>query len=94
MIMTNGVSGIIRKSGNVYGIVGNTETVNGDISKAENVYVKELIFKNYFEFPSIGETDKLYIAKDNNATYRFDDKSNAYVCIGRDYTEIEVIQGI
>lgn len=92
--MANGISGIIRKSGNVYGIVENTETVNGDISKAENVYVKELVFKNYFEFPSIGEADKLYVAKDENATYRFDDKTNTYICIGRDYTEIEVIQGI
>lgn len=39
---------------------------------------KELFFSNYLEFPNIGEPDKLYIAVDENAIYRFDEKQNIY----------------
>lgn len=70
------------------------QNIDGNINKATNVYVKELEFKNHYEFPAIGEPNKLYIAKDESAIYRFNDTNNTYVCIGRDYTNIEIIQGV
>lgn len=78
----------------IKGKVGKSNTVSGNVNQATNVYVKELEFKNHYEFPAIGEPNKLYIAKDESAIYRFNDTNNTYVCIGRDYTNIEIIQGI
>lgn len=66
--------------------------VRGDINAANRVYVKELRFANHYEFPSIGDSECLYIAIDENATYRYDDEERAYFCVGRDYKEIEAIQ--
>lgn len=66
--------------------------VRGDINAANRVYVKELRFANHYEFPSIGDSECLYIAKDENATYRYDDEDRAYYCVGRDYKQIEAIQ--
>lgn len=66
--------------------------VRGEINVADRVYVKELRFANHYEFPSIGDSECLYIAKDENATYRYDDEDRAYYCVGRDYKQIEAIQ--
>lgn len=66
--------------------------VRGDINAANRVYVKELRFANHYEFPSIGDSECLYIAKDENATYRYDDEDRAYYCVGRDYKQIQAIQ--
>lgn len=66
--------------------------VRGDINAANRVYVKELRFANHYEFPSIGDSECLYIAKDENAIYRYDDEDRAYYCVGRDYKQIEAIQ--
>lgn len=80
----------IRITGNING----AGSVSGQIGKAQSVYVRELEFKNRFEFPNIGKADMLYIALDEKAVYIFDGEQNVYHCIGRDYREIEIIQGI
>lgn len=41
--------------------------------------------------PAIGDIDYIYIVKDENATYRWDEDELRYVAIGRDYNEIELI---
>ena len=64
------------KGGNVHG------KVQGVVEKARTVYVTELSFKTYKEFPNIGEEDKLYIATDEDATYRFDTKLMVYKMVG------------
>ena len=69
-------------------------SIVGNVDKAENIYVKEIEFKNRYEFPSIGKENMIYVARDENKTYRFDEESLTYYCIGSDYNEIEVIQGI
>lgn len=66
----------------------------GGVQKTASTIVKELTFNNRFEFPSIGRSDLMYVATDENRTYRFDEESLTYYCIGSDYNEIEVIQGI
>lgn len=77
------ISGKISAKGNV----------SGKLGRADRVNIKELTFANRFEFPSIGEADKMYIATDENAVYRYDEADRAYYCIGRDYKNIEVING-
>lgn len=51
-----------------------------------------LVFKNRFEFPNIGSESVLYIAKDENAIYRFSATDNTYIFVGTDYHEVESIQ--
>lgn len=89
MISSSVIKGHGIKSG-----ISSKQKITGNISKAENIYVTELIFSNHFEFPAIGEENKLYIAKDENAIYRFNKADNIYICLSRDYTEINIIQGI
>ena len=88
------ISGIVSASAKISGNVSGLGSVIGQIGKAQSVYVRELEFKNRFEFPNIGKTDMLYIALDEKAVYIFDGEQNVYHCIGRDYREIEIIQGI
>lgn len=86
------ISGRITPRGKIGGSIGGSEKVYGKIGRSERVYVKELRFANHYEFPAIGDSECLYIAKDENATYRYDDEERAYFCVGRDYKEIEAIQ--
>ena len=91
MVVNGKVSAYSKR---ISGNIGNNGAVNGDIQKAENIYVKETEFNNRYEFPSIGKPNIIYVAKDENKTYRFNEDSLTYYCIGSDYNEIEVIQGI
>lgn len=89
------ISGKVSVGGNsVSGSVNSSRDVSGNVDKAENIYVKEIEFNNRYEFPSIGKENMIYVARDENKTYRFDEDSLTYYCIGSDYNEIEVIQGI
>lgn len=45
----------------------------------------------YLSFPSIGTSESLYIATEENAIYRWDDTKLMYYCIGRDYNDIKII---
>lgn len=56
---------------------------------AEIVYVAT----NYLEFPSIGNIKQIYIDTENNALYRWDGTATKYFCVGRDYNEIQIING-
>lgn len=88
------IKGKISAGARITGNINGSGTIGGQIGKAQSVYVRELEFANRFEFPSIGNADMLYIALDEHAAYIFDDEQNVYHCIGRDYREIEIIQGI
>ena len=45
------------------------------------------------ELPNIGVENCIYIVKEENATYRWDDTNLKYFCVGRDYQEIQIING-
>lgn len=74
------------------GNVSAKATVRGIVEKATTMYVQELHFRSFLEFPAVGEADKLYISTDQNAVYRYDEHALGYVCIARDYSEIDTIQ--
>lgn len=70
-----------------------SDTLKGNIEKPTGGGTKsEISFKSYKEFPNIGKAEKLYIATDENAIYRWDSEENVYICIGRDYDDISAIQ--
>lgn len=56
---------------------------------AEIVYIAS----NHLEFPSVGKIKQIYIDTENNALYRWDDIATKYFCVGRDYNEIQIING-
>lgn len=78
----------------VKGKISGGQAVRGNVGKAETVIAKEVSFNTRFEFPSIGESEIMYVATDENKMYRFDENSLTYYCVGSDYNEIEIIQGI
>ena len=43
--------------------------------------------------PNIGSENTVYFVKNENATYRWDDAGLRYYCVGRDYEEINAING-
>ncbi|MBS7328943.1 MAG: hypothetical protein KIG68_09415 [Oxalobacter sp.] len=45
-------------------------------------------------FPNLGEDNSLYIAQDENALYRWDTATLRYICVGRDWQDIEIIRSI
>lgn len=45
------------------------------------------------DLPNIGLSNKTYFVTSENATYRWDEKKLTYFCTGRDYNEIEEING-
>lgn len=88
------IKGKISAGARITGNINGSGSVSGQIGKAQSVYVRELEFANRFEFPSIGKENMIYVALDEHAAYIFDGEQNVYHCIGRDYREIEIIQGI
>lgn len=73
----------------IVGKVMSGGTIAGAVSTAEKVNVSELHFSNRYEFPNVGESGVLYIANDENAAYRFDEKQNVYALIGVGFDAIE-----
>ena len=55
--------------------------------------ITPIIFKNRYEFPSVGEADDrtVYIATDENRVYRWDATAMMYLIIGADWHEINLI---
>ena len=43
--------------------------------------------------PSLGNTGTVYFITDENAIYRWDEDGLRYVCVGRNYEEIKIING-
>lgn len=55
------------------------EEIDAAVDTVASLYNnKELIFSTHEEFPNIGDVEKLYIATDENAIYRFDGDLNIY----------------
>lgn len=48
---------------------------------------------SYLQFPTVGNPNRIYIDISDNATFRWDDTSLKYYCIGRDYAKITTIDG-
>lgn len=44
-----------------------------------------------YDLPNIGKPEVIYIIKDEDSIYRWDDSTPKYYCIGRDYNNIELI---
>ena len=64
------------------------QTINTLKTYADNKVVTVESFK---DLPAGGNSSAIYIVKDRNKTYRWDDNLVQYICIGSDYNEIDII---
>ena len=48
---------------------------------------------NFASLPAVGSEACIYIVKNQNKTYRWDDVASQYFCIGSDYNDIGIIDG-
>lgn len=62
-----------------------TRTITGDI--------KPIQYESKLNFPNVGSENLIYVDTQDSALYRWDNKTLSYICVGRDYTQIEVITG-
>lgn len=75
---------------------GETDNIIINVDNKDKVItgsIKQIQYESKLEFPSIGSEHLIYIDISENATYRWDNANLKYVCIGRDYNEIEIISG-
>ena len=61
------------------------------ISSSSNLIVQQ--YDSLYKFPNVGKESVLYIDKETNRSYRWDDTNLKYYFVGSDYEEIEVIDG-
>lgn len=58
-------------------------------NQSENIVQKT----NYLLFPTVGDSNLLYVDTENNTVYRWDSSMMKYFCIGNKYSDIDVISG-
>ena len=54
---------------------------------------KEVQVSTLFDLPQIGQVGIVYIVVKENAAYRWDAEGGNFICIGRDWNEIQCING-
>nr|DAW16599.1 MAG TPA: hypothetical protein [Caudoviricetes sp.] len=74
-----------------YPICVNVQNIKGEQGEKGDSGAES--FANKADFPVVGDENKVYIARDENAVYRYNADDLYYYCIGRDYAEIEFING-
>lgn len=88
------ISGRININTNVIGSAISTTNIVGSTNPATSIYVQQVIFSTYADFPAVGESNKLYIDTSGEETYRYDEATSTYKCVGNDYNNVTAIQSI
>ena len=87
------LTGVLSGSGNLTGTLSGEGSLSGKVSAAV-VDASKIVQKgSIYEFPNRGDSEKLYIDTSENAAYRWDEAASKYYCVGRDWQEINAIQG-
>lgn len=73
--------------------VGLVGAIGSGIEKVKIDVYKTLQVDTCYDLPTTGESDAVYFVTEENAVYRWDAENLKYFCCGRDYSEIEVING-
>lgn len=74
----------------------NTDNIEMNVDNQNRTISASLVqsqYENKLAFPSVGSNKILYVDLSDNSLWRFDLDNLIYVCVGRDYTEIEIING-
>lgn len=81
LYLYNKANAVIETTGKFRVLEPTTESVDAN-----------LVFANHYEFPNVGQPNVLYVAEDENITYRWDDSTQTYVALNE--PQVEVIQSI
>lgn len=88
--------------------LSSSETLHAELSTVKIVYEEYynkreidrmlgemcvLLKSTYFDFPNVGENNVLYVDESDSATYVWNEENATYTCIGRDFTNINIIDG-
>lgn len=63
------------------------------VQALEDASQSEVKVNTVFDLPEQGLDNIVYIVVKDNAAYRWDENTNSYVCIGRDWMDIQRING-
>lgn len=98
--------GVLSAGQNMSGSLSNARNMQGSLSPAiVDYYTKQQAdarfaekdvvssYATHYEFPNIGKQNTIYIATEENKTYRWDESERKYYCIGANYDDIKVITG-
>lgn len=73
------------------------QTLQGIIDLITNMWLQAerqvKAFGSKAQFPKIGQENVIYIDNEENALYRWSDADLRYYCVGRNYEEIDIING-
>lgn len=70
-----------------------TETIVKNKSRTIEIKLKSQQYPSKYAFPNQGDPAVVYIDIVENEAYRWDEKSNSYICIGADWHQVKIING-
>lgn len=70
-----------------------TETVVDNDGRTVEVRLKPQQYVSRFAFPNRGNKAVVYMDTAENRSYRWDEITGTYICIGADYNQIKIING-
>ena len=81
-----------------YNNLANKPSINGIVltgdKTSDDLNISPIITAStHFNFPNVGKENVLYIAKEENKTYRYDAEDSMYYVVGSDYMDINMIDG-
>lgn len=101
-----GLSGTLSNEESMIGELSSGETMTGQLSSPIlDYYTKQeanakfalkdvvSVYETHFNFPNLGKDYVIYVATEENKTYRWDADDMRYYCVGSDYSEIKIIDG-
>lgn len=74
----------------------NTDSIELTVDNTRKKIYANLVQTQYnskLEFPSVGSEKLIYVDLSENSLWRFDKEKLQYICVGRDYTQLETISG-
>ena len=89
------LAGILVKEKPLTGILAKEKTLNGVIGVGVRPIESDAVVQvqTKFELPTVGDPQLVYFVIGENAVYRWDAEKLLYFCSGRDYEEIDLING-
>ena len=70
-----------------------TETLVDNDERTVEVKLKPQQYVSKYAFPNRGDKAVLYMDTTENRSYRCDEITGTYICIGADYNQIKIING-
>lgn len=75
---------------------GETDNIIVNVDNTSRIItatLKAIQYDSKLNFPNVGSSNLIYVDVEDSASYRWDNTTLSYVCIGRDFEQIEVITG-